>query len=43
MCQPVQCEQCAKITWGGCGEHIEEVRAMVPPEQWCGGEHSEAS
>ncbi|WP_281363004.1 hypothetical protein [Gordonia asplenii] len=36
---PVQCETCGKITWAGCGEHIDEVRASVPAEQWCDGRH----
>ena len=37
MCYPVPCRACGKITWDGCGEHIAEVRAQVPPEQWCEG------
>jgi len=37
MCQPVRCQTCGKITWSGCGLHVEEVRAMVPAEQWCPG------
>lgn len=43
MCKPVECEVCGKTTWAGCGEHIESVRAQVPPEQWCPGEHSGAA
>jgi hypothetical protein len=41
MCRPVLCETCGKITWAGCGDHIEEVRAQVPPEDWCPGHESE--
>jgi hypothetical protein len=37
MCHPVPCEVCGKVTWAGCGLHIEEVRAMVRPEDWCPG------
>ena len=37
MCRPVPCETCGKITWAGCGDHVEEVRAMVRPEDWCPG------
>lgn len=37
MCMPVRCEICGKTTWAGCGEHIDEVRATVPAEQWCDG------
>ncbi|WP_281202123.1 hypothetical protein [Nocardia jejuensis] len=37
MCQPAPCTICAKTTWAGCGEHIEDVRAIVPADQWCAG------
>lgn len=37
MCYPVNCQVCGKTTWAGCGEHIAEVKAMVPSSQWCGG------
>ncbi|WP_207570180.1 hypothetical protein, partial [Mycolicibacter kumamotonensis] len=37
MCYPVPCRVCGKTTWDGCGEHVAEVRAQVPPEQWCPG------
>ena len=37
MCYPVECPKCHKTTWGGCGEHVADVKASVPPEQWCGG------
>ncbi|WP_369637157.1 hypothetical protein [Nocardia sp. JMUB6875] len=40
MCQPVPCETCGKTTWAGCGEHIAEVKAVVPADQWCDGEHA---
>lgn len=39
MCRPVTCKICGKITWAGCGEHIEAVKAQVSPEQWCDGKH----
>lgn len=35
MCKPIQCENCGKITWTGCGEHVEQVRAQVRAEDWC--------
>lgn len=38
MCKPTPCT-CGKITWAGCGEHIDEVVAVVPAEQYCDGEH----
>ena len=37
MCSPVRCRTCGKITWSGCGDHVDEVKAMVPDELWCGG------
>lgn len=42
MCRPVPCEVCGKTTWAGCGEHVDQVRAQVPAEQWCDGQHAEA-
>jgi hypothetical protein len=41
MCRPVLCETCGKITWAGCGDHIDEVRAQVRPEDWCPGHESD--
>ncbi len=35
MCSPVLCRSCGKVTWTGCGLHIEEALAGVPPEQRC--------
>lgn len=34
-CKPVECDNCHKITWAGCGDHIADVKAQVPDEQWC--------
>ncbi|MFC9895340.1 hypothetical protein ACFVMC_16780 [Nocardia sp. NPDC127579] len=42
MCYPVTCASCGKTTWDGCGEHVDDVRAMVAAEQWCEGEHDAA-
>jgi len=41
MCRPVPCTVCGKITWEGCGEHVDQVKAQVPADQWCPG-HGEA-
>lgn len=35
MCRPVTCKTCGKTTWAGCGQHIEQVKATVPPSEWC--------
>lgn len=40
MCQPTHCTVCGKTTWQGCGEHVEDVKAQVLPEQWCPGHDS---
>lgn len=41
MCYPVDCTTCGKTTWQGCGDHVDQVKAQVPDEQWCPG-HVEA-
>lgn len=35
MCRRVTCEVCGKPTFAGCGQHVEQVLADVPPEQRC--------
>jgi hypothetical protein len=35
MCSPVVCDRCKKVTWSGCGLHVDEVMANVPREQQC--------
>ena len=35
MCQRVQCRQCGKPTYAGCGMHIEQVLGNVPKSQRC--------
>ena len=37
MCSPVRCQICGNITWSGCGDHVDYVKAMVPDELWCPG------
>ncbi|KZE92490.1 hypothetical protein AVP42_02644 [Agromyces sp. NDB4Y10] len=39
MCSPVTCETCGRTTWAGCGQHVADVKAYVPAEQWCDGDH----
>jgi len=40
MCSPVPCKICGKTTWAGCGQHVAQVEAMVPKDQWCNGRHT---
>lgn len=35
MCYPVICPRCRKTTWDGCGQHVDEVMADVPPADRC--------
>lgn len=35
MCSPARCSSCGKITWTGCGNHVDAVFAGVSPEQRC--------
>jgi hypothetical protein len=35
MCSPALCSSCGKTTWRGCGQHVDQVKARVPSDQWC--------
>ncbi len=35
MCSPIRCTTCGKVTWTGCGQHIEEALADVEPADRC--------
>lgn len=35
MCYATPCTTCGKTTWAGCGNHVDEVKASVPANQWC--------
>ncbi len=35
MCSPIRCSTCGKITWTGCGQHVDEVMAGVPRAEQC--------
>ena len=40
MCRPTTCKTCGKTTWAGCGQHVASVKAHVPKDNWCDGQHS---
>ncbi len=40
MCHPKRCKTCSKTTWSGCGQHVAQVKAMVPAGDWCNGQHT---
>lgn len=35
MCRAKRCRTCGKTTWAGCGQHVNQVKASVPADQWC--------
>ena len=35
MCSPATCPRCRKVTWSGCGQHVDAVMAGVPNSQRC--------
>ncbi|NYI59057.1 hypothetical protein BKA22_001802 [Cellulomonas soli] len=35
MCSPARCSRCGKVTWTGCGMHVDSVMADVPPAEQC--------
>ena len=35
MCRQVQCQDCGKPSWAGCGAHVEQVLAHVPKAERC--------
>ncbi len=37
MCRATTCRTCGRTTWAGCGQHVAQVRASVPDDQWCPG------
>lgn len=35
MCRQIRCSTCQKITWAGCGEHIDAALQGVPEAELC--------
>ena len=35
LCYPVQCPDCGKTHWAGCGQHVDGVMRSVPPSERC--------
>lgn len=35
MCSPATCNRCKKVTWSGCGQHVDQVMARVPKDKQC--------
>ena len=39
MCHAKRCRTCGKTTWAGCGQHVTQIKATIPADQWCPGHH----
>lgn len=39
MCQQATCKTCGKVTWRGCGQHVDQVMRGVPASRRCPGDH----
>jgi hypothetical protein len=35
MCSPAICRSCGKVTYSGCGRHVDQVMASVPEPRQC--------
>jgi hypothetical protein len=35
MCSQATCSTCGKVTWRGCGQHVDQVMRNVPRERRC--------
>jgi len=35
MCRRIECRECKKPTYAGCGAHVEQVLGQVPPSERC--------
>lgn len=35
MCRQVTCRQCNKVSWAGCGAHVDAVLRGVPQADRC--------
>lgn len=35
MCRRTTCRACQKVTWAGCGAHVDQVMAGVARDERC--------
>ncbi|XAR57847.1 hypothetical protein NMG60_11026130 [Bertholletia excelsa] len=35
MCHRLECKQCGKYTWGGCGKHLTNLYASINEGKHC--------
>lgn len=43
MCYEKTCKKCGKASWGGCGQHVDQVMRGIPKSQRCEGHANEPS
>ena len=43
MCSPATCSRCNKVTWSGCGQHVDDVMRNVPKDRQCTCESTASS
>jgi hypothetical protein len=43
MCSKVNCRKCGKLTWTGCGNHVEEALRGIAKAKRCQGHENEPS
>jgi hypothetical protein len=41
MCRQVPCRKCGKVSWAGCGQHVDQVMRGVPKGERCPGHENE--
>lgn len=41
MCRAVRCKACGKVTWSGCGQHVDQVLRTVARADRCEGHEDE--
>ncbi len=41
MCHAKRCRRCGKVTWAGCGQHVDQVLRNVPRAERCTGHENE--
>jgi hypothetical protein len=41
MCHAKRCRKCDKVTWAGCGQHVDQVMRNVPRADRCAGHEDE--
>lgn len=35
MCYVITCQKCNKLSWRGCGNHLESIKKQIPINNRC--------